>query len=431
MQLIQLMRRTRSIPILLLSCCLVFGFAAYAALPGVRAARLQTGPTSEALTTTCPAIGTARPAVMQPIALGSHPNIVYVFNEVPPNTTIAFGRLKRYDVTTGQKTELVTSGLSLQNAQVSGNGQWVLFLSTPDPRGDRQHSALFQLIRMDGKKLQTLYCPAASVQVTNVQWSADEKFIIFNTTDTKTQESSVILLDVATGKLRTELQTSQGQQSFQVVTWLDSKRVYILKNADQQPAENLFILDITKNKDIHGADLQKVNELVGLDTTVSFDSNFDATKLFIGQCQTPENSRGNQSDIFVESATGGPQHRIYHDPKRCLNTLRAVTSTTLLFTDTAPGGDFGIQELWKLKPDGSGLTRLFDNGGTHTNVDLNVFTQFPWSNVSRDGGKYALGVHGTMGGTQDLLVGSLNGGKPTVFVSTIHGTVFIAGWTTM
>ena len=45
---------------------------------------------------TCPAAGTARAAVMRPLALGSHQNLVYVYNEVPQNTTIAFGHLRRY-----------------------------------------------------------------------------------------------------------------------------------------------------------------------------------------------------------------------------------------------------------------------------------------------------------------------------------------------
>ncbi|HYX48465.1 MAG TPA: hypothetical protein VE843_01895, partial [Ktedonobacteraceae bacterium] len=88
--------------------------------------------------TSCPTNGTARAAVMRPVKLGKDPTIVYVYNEVPLNTTIAYGHLNLYDVTTGQKSVLVTSGLSIENAQVSANGQWVLFLSQIDPRGDRQ-----------------------------------------------------------------------------------------------------------------------------------------------------------------------------------------------------------------------------------------------------------------------------------------------------
>lgn len=429
-----LKRKFPLIPIVILGCCLVFSLAAYAIELG-RVLAASSGSTltvpMPATQTGCPVAGKARPAVMNPLALGKDQNVVYIFNEVPPHTSTAFGHLKRYDVTTKQKTVIVTSGIAIQRAQVSADGQWVLFLSTPDPRADSQHSALFQLVRMDGKGLQTLYCTVASVQVTNIQWSFNQKFIIFDTTDSKTKESTVTLLEVATAKLRTELETTNGQQNFRTVTWLDNERIYILRNDEQRPVETLYILDITKNKDIHGRDLQKVTDLPILLTSWSLDSSFDATKLFLGECQTPENSRVSFSNIFVEPAAGGAQHMIYHDPKRCLNTLRVVTSTTLLFTDTAPGGNFGIGELWKIKPDGSGLTRLFDNGGAHTVVELNTFTQFPWSNVSRDGKMYALDTHNPMGGEQDLLIGSLSGEKPKVFAFTTPGLVAVVGWTTM
>ncbi|MGZ3629576.1 MAG: hypothetical protein ACXVDN_18185 [Ktedonobacteraceae bacterium] len=50
--------------------------------------------------TSCPANGNARAAVMRPVKLGKVPTIVYVYNEVPLNTTIAYGHLKLYDVAT-------------------------------------------------------------------------------------------------------------------------------------------------------------------------------------------------------------------------------------------------------------------------------------------------------------------------------------------
>src|SRR5579859_6538998 len=47
--------------------------------------------------TSCPAAGTARAAVMPPLTLGNHPNLVYVVNEYQGHTP-TFGTLKRYDV---------------------------------------------------------------------------------------------------------------------------------------------------------------------------------------------------------------------------------------------------------------------------------------------------------------------------------------------
>src|SRR5258708_9821197 len=49
--------------------------------------------------TDCPATNTARAAVMRPLALGSHQNLVYIYNEVPHNTSTAYGHLHRYHAT--------------------------------------------------------------------------------------------------------------------------------------------------------------------------------------------------------------------------------------------------------------------------------------------------------------------------------------------
>src|SRR6266702_5279481 len=199
--------RPSRILISFLAVCLVFLLAASASQSVAGASTSNTSHALKpALSTTCPANGTARPAVMTPLALGSHRNIVYVYNEIPPNTTISYGHIKRYDVTTGQKSVLVTSGLSIQHAQVSADGQWVLFLSQVDQRGDPHHDSMLQLIRIDGQGLQTLYClPAAKyVRPANIQWSSDQKSVLISTDD-NTFTSNISLLNLATGKLKTEL----------------------------------------------------------------------------------------------------------------------------------------------------------------------------------------------------------------------------------
>src|SRR5437763_7253517 len=79
--------------------------------------------------TSCPPIYQGRAAFMRPLALGSHPTIAYIFNEGTvdmPN----FAELKRYDVTTGGKTVIVhLSKTTISEAQVSADGQWLLFVS--------------------------------------------------------------------------------------------------------------------------------------------------------------------------------------------------------------------------------------------------------------------------------------------------------------
>src|SRR2546425_7883583 len=214
--------RSSRVLISFVAVCLVFLLAASASQSDARASSSTASHALKpALSTTCPANGTARPAVMTPLALGSHRNIVYVYNEIPPNTTISYGHIKRYDVTTGQKTTIVTSGLSIQHAQVSADGQWVLFLSQVDPRGDPNHSAMLQLVRMDGQGLQTLYCLPSSIMSASVQWSTDQKSALIST-DASNSISTVTLLTLATGSLQTELHITDINYSYTVLTWLDT-----------------------------------------------------------------------------------------------------------------------------------------------------------------------------------------------------------------
>src|SRR5450755_3589473 len=220
-----------------LACCLVALLAACGQQPIVTAANqgtaantatqptqgttaTQAGVQTVAMPTTqtsCPADGSARAAIIKPLALGKNQNLVYIYNEIPVNTSIAFGHLKRYDLVTHQKTNIVTTGISIESAQVSADGQWILFLSTPDPRGGAQHSALLQLVRMDGQGLQTLYCfpaiAAGSQMAMNVpvaQWSVDQKSILLSY-DVNGSTSVVSLLNIAVGTLVPELRYTDNQ----------------------------------------------------------------------------------------------------------------------------------------------------------------------------------------------------------------------------
>src|SRR5260370_13954674 len=112
--------------------------------------------------TDCPATNTARAAVMRPLALGSHQNLVYIYNELPHNTSTAYGHLRRYNATNGQKTDVATIGIQILRAQVSSDGQRVLFLSMPDPRGGL-HVVFLLLVPLDRRGLTTTNCFHLSV----------------------------------------------------------------------------------------------------------------------------------------------------------------------------------------------------------------------------------------------------------------------------
>jgi hypothetical protein len=293
---------------------------------------------------------------MRPLRRGGDQNIVYVYNEVPPTTSTAFPHLRRYDVGTGQKTELpVKEGLSLEQAQVSADGQWVLFVVELDPRVDPGHVAKLQLIRMDGQGLQTLYCfPAARSSRGNfplsAQWSTDQKSILLDV-DTNETTSTLTLLEVANG------------------------------------VANPF------------------------ETTIS-----------------------------VGPTTGGARHTLYHGPNTtCVTAMRLASPCRLflLVQSTADHFKTLFNQVWTLKPDGTGRLVLFSERANTSNGPqnwtLNPYTQFPWSNVSRNGNLYSFQAQAFIGNTntQTLRLGSFNGGPPKVFASTSQGSLAMVGWTTM
>lgn len=398
--------------------------------------------------TSCPTDGTARPAIMKPLVLGKQQTLVYIYNEIPVNTTIAYGHIMRYTPMTGQKTELVTSGLSILHAQVSADGQWVLFLSQVDPRGDAKHSAMLQLVRMDGQGLQTLYClpvqnPSgygASVLQPNVQWSTDQQSVLI-ATDANNTTSTLVLLHLMTGALQTELNITDSQQlyAYTLLTWLDSTRAYVTKTGRQgpPPPTTLYILDITKNKDTQGHDLQPVMSYQVRYDLVSIDSSYDGTQLFKSDCLIV--SSPFDSTITVGPVTGGTQKTIYHGANTiCLQAMRVVNrSTLLLVTQINVNINTGAStyQVWSLRPDGTGQRVLADlpasPQGTYTAYLLNRFTQFPWSNVSRDNSLYALEMYTPDTTHSTLYVGALGGGKLTSFADVSRGRVDVVGWTTL
>ncbi len=385
--------------------------------------------------TFCPANGTARAAVMRPVTLGKDPTIVYVYNEIPLNTTIAYGHVKLYDVATGKKSVLVTSGLSIEHAQVSADGQWVLFLSQIDPRGDRKHESMLLLIRMDGKGLQTLYClPAGTVsRSTSIQWSTDQKSVLISTDDT-TSTTTVTLLNLATGKLTTELKITDKNYLYSVMTWLDHTHAYVVRSGRFGPVPPivLSILDTAKYSNPNGSSLKKVLEHPIRFSYLSLDSSYNAKQLFVDYCYMVGANQPFDTTISVGPATGGRQKTIYHQaPSICVQQLRAVTLQTLLMTVESVNTHTNVysNQLWKMKPDGSGRTVLFDLPRNTTTYQMNGYTQYPWSNLSRDGSMYTLRTYDQSNSLQTLVFGSMKGGKPIQFAYTYRGSVDIVGWT--
>ncbi|HXX78843.1 MAG TPA: hypothetical protein VEI53_10145 [Ktedonobacteraceae bacterium] len=396
--------------------------------------------------TSCPATGTARAAVMPPLALGVHQNIVYIVDEFQGQTPTS-GTLKRLDVATGAKTEIVKiANTSISDAQVSADGQWIIFISVTSNQDK------LQMIRMDGQALQTLYCaspasnganPASALY--NLEWSANQQLTAFNSYTGS--GSYLYLLNMQNGTLQTELSTIAGVIDTPL-TWLDNTRLYVSGPEVDAPPQALYILDTTKGAHQNLNNLQKVFDATGVSQPINFcwnaDSNYNGSSLFTSQCSTSPNpnrpgigSQSGPSTISMQPATGGRSQKIFTTQTIAITAVRSINQNTLLLLANNNGSGTSVDTsqngLWKVNTNGSGLTRLSTSGGgvSAGPTLLCQFTQYPWSNVSRDGGMFAVQQNSADGQTQSLLYGSMNGGTPTTFASISGTQLSIVGWTTM
>src|SRR5579859_7625540 len=111
-----------------------------------------------------------RTPVIRTMALGNDPAVAYINDQGTESGPNSFGELKLYNTVVGApvagskgvfgKTVLAhIPNALITEAQVSANGQWLLFV-TQTPTASE-----IQMVRMDGQGLQTLYCaPPGTVQ---------------------------------------------------------------------------------------------------------------------------------------------------------------------------------------------------------------------------------------------------------------------------
>ncbi len=399
--------------------------------------------------TNCPLpVYSGRAAVTRPLALGNHPNVVYIFNQGNSPANTSFSELKRYDVVTGNKTVIVhLAGVNITEAQVSNDGQWILFNSNTGTDSE------IQMVRMDGQGLQTLLCVLPTT-LHNLQWSPDHSKIVYSA-QAVSGLWNVLLLNMATGQVQPEIvQVNSAPMGFQARTWLDNTRVYLVgvpNPATPIPVRSLYILDTQKGPNQPVSNLLQVIAPSQPRYCWDFDSDYHTTKLITSQCAVtfPPGSnpdRGIQqgpSAINSQAITGGTPQNIYSNQHLAVAQVRLLgySSTSLLLTienhnygsnvsiDTSQNG------LWKMNTGGSGLQRLTTVDGNHES-NLNLFSQYPWSNVSLDGALYAIQVTDIFSKANPLTTlyyGSLGGGNPTsfAFANPTAGTVEVAGWTTI
>lgn len=382
--------------------------------------------------TSCPGDGLARAAVIAPLALGHHPAIVYIVNERDAANHPTFGTVKIKDIVTGGKLELAkTDTTVIDEAQVSNDGQWALFAATIG--GQSQ----LRMVRVDGQGLQTLFCAPHGMTIRYSQWSFDQKYVIFDAVP-EIGSPAVYLLNMQTGALQVEMPAPAAGISLAARTWLDVNRVLMVgfvPNSDAPP-QNIYILDIRNGPGQSLANAQKVfdSATAASPTCWDFDSSYDARNLFIGQCT--QSLPNGSSTIIKQPVTGGASTPVLHSSTLSISTVRVIDtrSTRLLAisSDTGPGTPDGDPEhdgLYLVKTNGSQPQRLAASRNGSLAL-LNAFSQYFWSNVSRDGRFYALETWNPATSVYTLAYGSLNGGAPIVFASITNTAMMIAGWTT-
>ncbi len=410
--------------------------------------------------TSCPAEGTARTAVMPPLQTSNHPAIIYISNADPgggPNTTSS--TLKRYDITNNATTNIITPiskrdpaskiGVYITDAQLSTNGQWVIFQTlTEGKRG-------IQLVRIDGQERQTLYCSpvpldprqevnAGFINFTHLTWSPDQKYIAFSQlttpTDNQNDSTELYILDITTGKLQLELKPLSNTQSYNPIKWANNKSLYVTDNAtDNTRSPRLDLLtDITKDVSQQSTNLQEI-KIAGWDAQFqescpNLDISPDGMQVLTSSCTTKPTPQSNDektgpSVINLQARSDGKAHQIYQDNAHAIINARFISDSAILFIiESSQAFDSSQNGLWKINTDGTGLTRL---SNTETDNHLN-FTQHTtnWGNISRDSTMYAISITGN---TTSLMTGSVNGGSQTIFdVEPPAGgnNAKLVGWTT-
>lgn len=167
-------------------------------------------------------------------------------------------------------------------------------------------------------------------------------------------------------------------------------------------------------------------------TCWNFDSSYNGQQLFATQC-TPGTPSGS-STIIAEPANGGITTTILQSTTLAIANIRVINPQNALLaiasdiTQTNPNGDSAHDGLYLIQTNGSTQHLLSTPSGQVSN--LCPYSQYFWSNVSRNTSLYALESAATNGSSlpYTLSYGSLNGGTPHTF-ATDSQAISIVGWT--
>ena len=374
---------------------------------------------------------------------GNHQTLVYLTSTSDKNSR-EVSTFQRYDISSGRSSTIVKlpPGEHVEDTQISGDGQWILFLadySTLTPPGG---ISKLQLVRLDGQYLQTLYCSTRIIS--SVLWSPDAHFVVFNllspTGDINTQTPLTMEeLDTGAGTLTPLLHATTGTGYTPLIWANQGGAVYSTFYATNYQFGSAGGPEVALPGNLYvfvDAYLHSPAKPVLLSTTngcQTYALSPDNTRLFISQCH-PAFGPQAPSTIQVED-TSDPQHP--SSPRTILssNTLAifhiaAISNTTLLFDVLNQSGDTSQNGIWKINMDGTDLGRLTTRGmlDAFDYLDSGAY-QDPWTNTSRDGQFYT--VADPSNSNTRLSYGLVNGNKSQLPVSLPINQNGVLGWTTL
>ncbi|GHO86624.1 serine/threonine protein kinase [Dictyobacter formicarum] len=378
------------------------------------------------LTTSCPAAGRARPAVLTPLGTSSpaHQSMIYMQQPGLPVSKDAASALMRYDSETARNIVISQfPGERLGRAQISPDGQWILFVAIA-----AQKSQL-QLIRIDGKFLQTLYCAplsnATEPSIEDIYWSpytyADGAHVLFSIEN----GSQFYQLWLANGDIALKI---VAPKRYQLVGWPDALHLYL-----RDPGSNLYQATIASGQAAPEHNLRQIALAAGTDCD-DYTIGTDAS-IYVSHCA------GKPTDcvqcgplLSGASSIGrlGDENPFFVDQFLAVSQIRSVQQHILaisLAEHPAPSKPNG---LWLIDVSGVQTPKLLCTvDSSMKSITLNESFQDSWSNVSRDGLMYALKTSTLRGPLVDTLsIGSLSSAHlKTVAISPHNATLTVIGWT--
>jgi hypothetical protein len=394
---------------------------------------------------------TGRAALIRPLALGNDAGVVYIADQGSTPGGASSAELKIYDATAGAATanhkNLAGSstivhlpGALIREAQVSSDGQWVLFVT------EQVRVSEIQMVRLDGQGLQTLYCaPPGTLQ--SVQWAPDQARFLFSQQQAASGVWGLYLFTLASGSVQPELaQLGASAVGYEARTWLDNRRAYVVgvPNAFVPiPARGLFVLDTSKGTYQQPSNLLTIIPLSQAHVCWSFDSDYNVTMLITSRCTAVPGAgdlSGQQgpSTIVSQGVTGGSQRTIYTSQQDAVTQVRMLgyTSDTLLMcvgnlNPAAPLSPAPNNGLWTMELDGSRKEHLA-TADNLSECEFNRFGQYPWANLSLDTTLYSIEFHQVLDNVASITLnyGTLKGGPVVPFagIAASAGMLAIAGW---